>query len=38
MATQDNYTPKDGDAICWKGHRVDGKWVIGESIIIPSAQ
>ena len=36
MATQEDYTPKQGDAICWKGHRVAGRWVISESIVIPA--
>ena len=36
MSTVDRYKPKQGDAICWKGYREDGKWIVLESIIFPA--
>ena len=34
MVIEENYKPKNGDVICWKGYRTeDEEWMILESII-----
>lgn len=36
MAIKEEYRPENGDLICWKGYRLNRKWYITESIVIPS--